>query len=269
MRYFWISGAAVRVTTPPFIYSENEKGTHVLPHSVISVGNDTRKLIADGYPLEQVVTSDLRQGICPYFSRGVIDVGKDFHLLTLFCFCYFAEFADLGHRVFRTTPETYPIAFVPGDVFDPKHLEVVPPVAYAHASASDHPSVSAPTLHGLTSLNPLHGRVFAIHASSFFHLFSEEKQLHVARALAGLLSPEPGSVIFGMQVGLPEKGFDPSVMMWCHSPESWTQLWDDIVFEKGVVNVQTTLVQMGKKYLEPDAPQNTTYTVLVWSVMRL
>jgi len=30
----------------------------------------------------------------------------------------------------------------------------------------------------------------------------------VARALAGLLSPEPGSVIFGMQVGLPEKGFD-------------------------------------------------------------
>jgi len=58
-------------------------------------------------------------------------------------------------------------------------------------------------------------------------------------------------------------------MKWCNSPESWTQLWDDIVFEKGVVNVQTTLVQMGKKYLEPDAPQNTTYTVLVWSVMRL
>jgi len=211
------------------------------------VGNDTRKLVADGYPLEQVVTTDLRQ-----------------------------EFADLGHKVFRTTQETYPIAFVPGDILDPKHLEIVPPVASANAPTSDPPSAAAPslTLHSLTSLNPLHGRVFAIHASSFFHMFSEEKQLHVARAIAGLLSPEPGSVIFGMQVGLPEKGFDPSVVhighrTWSHSPESWTQLWDGIAFEKGVVDVQTTLVQMGNKYLEPDAPQNTTFTVLVWSVIRL
>jgi hypothetical protein len=203
-----------------------------------------------------------------------------------------AEFADLAHKLFRTTQETYPIAFVPGDVFDPKHLEVVPPAAVVSESESaaahgpksatggpgDPPSpVSVPApdlLRSLTSLNPLRGRVFAIHASSFFHMFGEEKQLHVARALAGLLSPEPGSVIFGMQVGLPEKGFDPSVVhrdhrMWCHSPESWTQLWDGLVFENGVVNVQTTLVYMGKKYLELDAPQNTTFTVLVWSVTRL
>lgn len=191
-----------------------------------------------------------------------------------------AEFADLGHKLFRTTQETYPIAFVPGDIFDPKHLEVVPPVVLsaAHGSTTGDPaySVPAPDLRSLTSLNPLHGRVFAIHASSFFHLFGEEKQLHVARALAGLLSPEPGSVIFGLHVGLPEKGFDPSVAhrlgdppLWCHSPESWTQLWDGLVFEKGVVNVQTNLVYMGKKYLELDAPQNTTFTVLVWSVTRL
>ena len=197
-----------------------------------------------------------------------------------------AEFANLGHKLFRTTQETYPIAFVPGDIFDPKHLEVVPPVvsesAAAHGSTTGDPpsgssgSVPAPDLRSLTSLNPLHGRVFAIHASSFFHMFGEEKQLHVARALAGLLSPEPGSVIFGMQVGLPEKGFDPSAAhwhrdhrMWCHSPESWTQLWDGLVFENGGVNVQTELVHMGKKHLEPDAPQNTTFTVLVWSVTRL
>ena len=40
-----------------------------------------------------------------------------------------------------------------------------------------------------------------------------------------------------------------------------------VASEKGVVSLQTTLV--GKKYLEPDAPQNTTFTVLVWSVTRL
>ena len=116
--------------------------------------------------------------------------------------------------------------------------------------------------------------MFAIHASSFFHLFAEEKQLHVARALAGLLSPEPGSVIFGLQVGLSEMGFHPSVVyndhrMWCHSPESWTQLWDGTLFEKGVVNVQTELIYLGKKYPGMDAPQNTAFTVLVWSVTRL
>jgi hypothetical protein len=202
----------------------------------------------------------------------------------LFCFFFWftAEFADLGHKLFRTTQETYPIAFVPGDIFDPKHLEVVPPAVVSESESTTGPgdpsspvSVPAPDLlRSLTSLNALHGRVFAIHASSFFHMFGEEKQLHLARALAGLLSPEPGSVIFGLQVGLPEKGFDPSVVhrdhrMWCHSLESWTQLWDGLVFESGVVNVQTKLVYMGKKYLELDAPQNTTFTVLVWSVTRL
>ena len=29
---------------------------------IITVGNDARKLVADGFPLEQVVTSDLHQG---------------------------------------------------------------------------------------------------------------------------------------------------------------------------------------------------------------
>ncbi|KAI0285461.1 hypothetical protein BGY98DRAFT_946070 [Russula aff. rugulosa BPL654] len=218
---------------------------------------------------------------CALYILALEIIGRDLEKSLLF-FGSLAEFADLGHKLFRTTQETYPIAFVPGDIFDPKHLEVVLPVASASAAhertttGDDPPSVPTPDLRSLTSLNPLHGRVFAIYASSFFHMFGEEKQLHVARALAGLLSPEPGSVIFGLQVGLPEKGFDPSVVhwhrdhrMWCHSPESWTELWDGLVFENGMVNVQTKLVQMGKKNSELDAQQNTTFSVLVWSVTRL
>ncbi len=146
-------------------------------------------------------------------------------------------------------------------------------MASAHASTEG----PAPDLRStsLTSLNPLRGRVFAIHASCFFHLFSEEKQLHVARALAGLLSPEPGSMIIGMHVGLPvKKGFESFMMfgshrMWCHSPDSWTQLWDGVVFEKGVVNVETKLVTMEKKDIERNALQNTTFTILYWWVTRL
>jgi hypothetical protein len=151
-------------------------------------------------------------------------------------------------------------------------------MASAQASTGDPPPGSAPDLllRSLTSLNPLHGRVFAIHASAFFHLFDEEKQLHLARALAGLLSPEPGSMILGLHICTPEKkSFESSIMhrdhhrMWCHSPESWTELWDGLVFEKGVVKVQTKLVHMERRNLEPDAPQNATYTFLVWSLTRL
>ena len=188
-------------------------------------------------------------------------------------FFLLAEFADIGHKLFRTTQEAYPIAFVPGDTFDAKHLDVVPPLASAHEPTGP-PEGPALDLCSLTSLNPLHGQVFTIHASSFFHLFSEARQLHVAQALAGLLSPEPGSVIFGQHIGKADKGFVTSPMgdhqMFCHSPASWAQLWDGVVFEKGVVDVKAKLVQTG--WEDPDAYQSAIFvkfTVLTWSVTRL
>ena len=111
--------------------------------------------------------------------------------------------------------------------------------------------------------------MFAIHVSSLFHIFSEEKQLHLACALAGLLSPESGSVIFGRHVGNHEKGFifppgHGGRQKFYHSPESWTELWDGVVFEKGVVTVQVELVQV-----ETKEPPTRTITVLEWSVTRL
>jgi hypothetical protein len=98
-------------------------------------------------------------------------------------------------------------------------------------------------LRSLTSLNPLHGQVSAIHATAFFNPFSEEEQLHAARALAGLLSPAPGSMIFDVHVGLPEKGVVGSesegYRVFCHSAASWADLWDGRVFEKGLVEVRS------------------------------
>jgi hypothetical protein len=192
----------------------------------------------------------------------------------LFIVSLLAGFANLGHKLFKTTQETYPLAFIPGDIFDPNHLKIVTPIASTQASTEYPPSDSAPDLLSLTSLNPLHGRVSVIHASALFHLFDEGKQLHLARALAGLLSPEPGSMIVGMHRGAPEKkGFQTSIMkdhhMWCHSPESWTELWDGLIFEKGVVKVQTKLVNKESKKIQPDAPLNTLLTFMVWSVTRL
>ena len=45
------------------------------------------------------------------------------------------------------------------------------------------------------------------------------------------------------------------------------ELWDGVVFEKGVVTVQVELVQVETK--EPDESQTRTVPGLVWSVTRL
>ncbi|KAI0308315.1 hypothetical protein B0F90DRAFT_1834014, partial [Multifurca ochricompacta] len=202
-------------------------------------GNDVRKAILDGFPLRNVVTSDLHQ-----------------------------KFWDLGHKLFKSTPHTFPVAFVPGDVFDPEHLEIVPPY-----SADSPPVGGAPDLRTLGSLNPLHGHVTAIHASAFFHLFSKEAQLRLARGLAGLLSPEPGSMIFGQQFGLPESGLweEPSSghSLFCHSAQSWSELWDGEVFPRNTVKVLAYVMEIPRDKATRTYPEAQTFHLLTWSVIRL
>lgn len=101
----------------------------------------------------------------------------------------------------------------------------------------------------------LQGHISAIYASSFFHLFNEERQLELAKRL---LTHTKGSIIFGSHVALLEKGYagaeDDEWKMFCHSPESWKELWDGQVFVKGTVKVTAELQTIpqavtGKGYL--------------------
>ena len=173
-------------------------------------------------------------------------------------------FWDLGHELFKSTPESFPVPFVGGDVFDPSILEPVAPY-------KETPQAPIPALSSLTSLNPLRGHVSVIHASSFFHLFSETRQLQLARALAGLLSPEPGSVMFGSQIGSPVKGLKQSSnggRMFCHSPESWRELWVGPVFKQDNVEVEILLKPIDRNYfgMLVETPE---VAVLIWSVTRV
>ncbi|KAH9858783.1 hypothetical protein C2E23DRAFT_717563 [Lenzites betulinus] len=206
-------------------------------------GNDVRNAAVDGFPAKQIVASDLYGG---YWT--------------------------LGHKLYRSTEESFPAKFIPGDAFDPAHLAIVPPV---YTVGSEPP----PDLSTLTSLNPLHGHVAAIHASSFFHLFNEEKQAQLARAFAGLLSPLPGSMIIGTHSGAPEKGQRTyavssgsgiisgggTLSMFCHSPESWAELWDGQIFEKGTIKVEASLVEHPRM---PESPSQQAY-FLRWCITRL
>ncbi|KAJ7844379.1 hypothetical protein B0H14DRAFT_2776702 [Mycena olivaceomarginata] len=194
-------------------------------------GNDLRKLASDGFPVQNMIASDLRQ-----------------------------DFWDLGHQLFRSTPESFPVAFLAGDAFDPAFLALEPMLKEPSPSA-------APDLHSLTSLNALHGRLSAIHSASLFHLFSEAAQLQLARKLAGLLLPRPGSVIFGCHGAQPTKGYVLGTNgrnMFCHSPESWREMWEGEVFETGSVKVAVHMVNAGRVLNE-----STDFHMLFWSVTRL
>ena len=170
------------------------------------------------------------------------------------------EFFDLGHDLFKTTPASYPISFLAGDVFKPEILQIFPPF-------DGPPTAERPDLTTLTSLNPLAGHCAAIYAGYFFHMFSEENQLQLARALAGLLSPLPGSVICGIHGSNPQKGVfrtehaGRAADVFCHSPESWAAMWDGEVFAKGKVRVDATV--------ERREEEGFAFWQLKWSVVRL
>ncbi|KAF9240245.1 hypothetical protein BU15DRAFT_74160 [Melanogaster broomeanus] len=191
---------------------------------------DSRKAAADGFPACNIVASDLKP-----------------------------EFLELSHVLFNTSKGTYPGHFVAGDIFDPVVLSVAPP------SLAVPPS-PRPDLSAITSLNPLRGHCSVINASAFFHLFTEEKQLHVARALAGLLSSEPGSLICGLHLGAEEPGMlslgilEGKFDIFCHSPQSWEAMWEK-VFTMGEVKVEASL--------HKSEFMNSEHALLIWSVTRL
>ncbi|THU75152.1 hypothetical protein K435DRAFT_707592, partial [Dendrothele bispora CBS 962.96] len=195
-------------------------------------GHDTRKAISDGYPTHSVIASDLEP-----------------------------EFWSLGHELFKSTPETFPVPFIPGDVFDDAFVPDKEPLLDGPAS-TERPT----SLQSLTSLAPLQGHVSFIHASALFHLFQEEPQRKLAKKLASLLSPASGSMIFGLQRGSVEPKEADNTRgenIFCHSAESWKELWigerGQGIFPPGMVEVQADLVQ----------PPYRVGHMLVWSVKRV
>ncbi|KZT67007.1 hypothetical protein DAEQUDRAFT_813157 [Daedalea quercina L-15889] len=201
-------------------------------------GNDIRKAVADGFPAKNCIGTDLE-----------------------------GAFWHLGYRLFKDTPESFPVPFLQGDILNPSFLDPSPLLARVERP---HPDLTS-----LTTLTPLVGQLTAIHASMLFHLFPEQQQLKLAGALAALLAPTPGAMIFGWHVGDTEKGFikgatlpnGEPLPMFCHSAESWKEMWDGEVFEKGTVEVKAEL----QKLEAPPGvvPNGAQFWQLIWSVTRL
>ena len=172
-------------------------------------------------------------------------------------------FWDFGHELYKSTPETFAATCLVGDVLDPVFL----PVGKISTRA---PATPCPDLRSLTSCLPLAGRVSVIYVARFFHLFDEKKQLDLAFKLAALLSPEPGSTIFGTHIGIPERPQETSPKspstFFCHSPESWRELWEDQVFAGHSVKVDAMVSLVPDRFQKAG---NSREYILVWSVVRL
>ncbi|KAG1754566.1 hypothetical protein EDB19DRAFT_2035036 [Suillus lakei] len=138
--------------------------------------------------------------------------------------------------------ETFPAHFAGGDTFNPKILGVAPPASMQTAG------VPTPDLSNLTSIS----------AAAY------------ARALAGLLSAEPGSVIVGAHTGAQENGVVNQVYrgveidMFTHSAESLAAMWDGEVFERGTVKVDAQF-----KEISGGVGGDERFPMLFWSVTRL
>lgn len=174
-------------------------------------------------------------------------------------------FWDLGHKLFRTTPASFPVKFLAGDAFEDAHLSLTAPIL----------SGPPPPVALVNTLTELRGRISVIHASFLFHLFNEEKQFELGKRLAVLLDPRPGSIIFGSHSGMPVKGQSRGVLpkRFCHSPGSWTRMWEEQIFKKGQVKVDTVLKEMNItiERLErgTQIEEGAKSYVLAWSVERL
>ena len=84
------------------------------------------------------------------------------------------------------------------------------------------------------ALDRLDGKIDAVYAASFLHLFGWDDQVKICKRMIKTLRPRKGSLVFGRQTGnlkgqevrnTPTVGKD-SPMIWRHDVESFAKLWE-------------------------------------------
>lgn len=153
------------------------------------------------------------------------------------------------------------VPFLPGDLLDPYFLEAVWPFY-------TKPYAPPPELSILKSLNPLHGQVSVVSACFVFDHLNASQQLQLARGIAGLLSAESGSMVIGIHSVRTARGDGETLTNHASSaiyntPDSWTNLWDGQLFQKGTVKVEVKVVESQEAGLSDDGD------VMEWAVFRL
>ncbi|KIJ57167.1 hypothetical protein M422DRAFT_198577 [Sphaerobolus stellatus SS14] len=193
-------------------------------------GNDLRKLVADGFPAHKVVATDVNS-----------------HLW------------QIGHRLFCSNTRTFPVKFVQADVFDDRALSLQTPVFPAR-----------PDLRAVHTLTQLKGHGTIVTLQMVFHLFDQRTQYELAHRMATLLSPMPGSIMVGRQMGdtTPRNLMLGQKPHFLHNVQSWERMWATI-FPPGTVELQTALVELPTHIKGGSTGMLGITHFLTWSIKRL
>ncbi|EOA81650.1 hypothetical protein ACJQWK_10524 [Exserohilum turcicum] len=133
------------------------------------------------------------------------------------------DFIELGYKLFRDRGKL-PSQFFTADILDP-------------ASA----------------LVDFKAQFDMIYAGAFFHLWGYDMQISVSKAVAALLRPQPGSMIFGRQIGAVNAREEERAvgMMFLHNVESFKDMWRKISDDLGVkFHVEARFAPLTEKHFQ-------------------
>ncbi|KAH7909476.1 hypothetical protein BJ138DRAFT_1155253 [Hygrophoropsis aurantiaca] len=212
------------------VLKAGRQGNTVLIDVGCCMGTDVRKLVADGYPAQNVIGTDLRQ-----------------------------DYIDQGYELYQDKGNTSGIRFFAADIFE------LPFDSESTASADLPVPIS-----DVSSFQQLRHRVTHIYTGALFHLFDEATQYAIALRLASLLDLQSGAkkVIFGRHSGLEQEGMINDKMKrvrYGHSPASWTRLWEKVLAEVGWQEGVEVQAEMTVHPAPSDAGANGS-KMMWWSV---
>ncbi|GJJ15696.1 hypothetical protein Clacol_009974 [Clathrus columnatus] len=166
---------------------------HILLEIGPGLGTEIRRLVYDGYPVNDIVAIDLLGGLW-----------------------------ESGHALFKSDASTFPVKFIEGDIFRNEVLSLDVPGEISQDN---------PRLEEIENLEPLSGKTSVIIIQQVFHLFSLERQIELAKRLLKLIKLEKGSIICGRQGGsVPERNcHTQNVDHYLHSPKTWEKMWEELL----------------------------------------
>ncbi|KAL9026911.1 MAG: hypothetical protein Q9196_004494 [Gyalolechia fulgens] len=180
---------------------------HARPQVLLDLGcclaQDLRKLVLDGVPSENLYGLDMEK-----------------------------DFIDLSYDLFHDRA-TLKSQFIIEDLLRTDR-QGDPPDRAGDGPPGTALAWSTPAGIPLASL---YNRVSIIVANSFFHNYNYSDQLRLAKRVMQLLSPEPGSLVLGRQVGSTQPGeynaLDNKGTRYSHDVDSFRSFWDQVAEEIG------------------------------------
>ncbi|KAI9464086.1 hypothetical protein BJY52DRAFT_1251516 [Lactarius psammicola] len=170
-------------------------------------GADARKAALDGWPVNQIVATDI-----------------------------VSEFWNLGHKLFRSSATSFPAVFIQADLLNQGHITPGPPAENAPDLASlsslNQLRGQVTAIHASALFHLFSEKQQLALAMSLGSLLANVSGASIFGWSTGLA--EVGYLEFEGTVSHPRQ--------FCHSPSSWEALWNGVVFPKGSVKVEAHLV---------------------------